>query len=80
MDGAVPKRFRDLGEIHSAFPDELFGSVDFQQGEIVDDSAAGMVRKQFLQKRTSHQIVAADPVDGQVFGDVILHVCNDVAE
>lgn len=37
MDGCVAELFGNLREIHSLGPNQFFGGIDFQMGEILND-------------------------------------------
>ena len=80
VDGGVAQLFGDLGEIVVVVPDHLFGGVDLQCGEILDDALAAFVTEDLLELGASDQVVPADLVDRDVGVDVALQVACHAVE
>ena len=66
MDGGVPQGFGDLGEVHPAGADHLFGRVDLHVGKVFDHAQGGFLLEQLLELGAADQVVPADLFDGDV--------------
>ena len=74
MDRGVAECIRDLGEIQAAFPDELFCRFDLETGKIINDATAIVELEKFLELGPAEQVVMADFLDGQLPGDIRIHI------
>ena len=57
MNGRITKLLCNLGEIHVSCADQLFGSVDLECREILNNAKVALLFENLLKLRTTNQII-----------------------